>query len=179
MELDLQRTVRELSDRQAIWNVLLRYARGLDRIDAELVRGCYFDDAIEDHGHFVGTPDDFVRWACRVSESFVTTQHGLLNHYCELAGDDAYCETYFLFSGVRSEAPHFLSTGRYADHFQRRNGEWRIANRVTVVEGKFDVPEAAVSAAMPSAYGPGESDPGRRDRDDVSYHRPPRPRTPR
>lgn len=176
---DIQRQLRELTDRQAIWNVLLRYARGLDRIDAELVRSCYFDDAIEDHGHFVGYPDAFVEWGCGVSRSFLSTQHGLLNHYCELDGDDAYCETYFLFSGVKAEPPHFLSTGRYVDHFQRRRGEWRIANRVTVVEGKFDVPEAAISAAMPSAYGPGEVHPASRDRGDVSYQRPPRPRQPR
>ncbi|AOR78019.1 nuclear transport factor 2 family protein [Novosphingobium resinovorum] len=83
----------ELIDRHAIHQVLLRYARGLDRLDNALVRGCYWDDAIEDHGHFVGTPGDFVPWADRTTLLFETTQHAILNHVCDLQGDEAFCET--------------------------------------------------------------------------------------
>lgn len=179
MKAELEDKLRELIDRQAIWQVMLRYGRGLDRLDSEMARSCYFDDAIDDHGHFVGHPDGFVEWANQVSLRYVATQHGLLNHYCDLDGDNAYCETYFLFSGINEQSPHFMSTGRYVDHFQKRDGEWRIANRVTIVEGTYDVPESLVSAAMPPAYGPDEHYPATRDRNDVSYHRPPRPRQPR
>ena len=38
----------ELVARSEIWQVLQRYARGLDRIDNELARSCYWDDAFED-----------------------------------------------------------------------------------------------------------------------------------
>lgn len=175
----MDKDVKELLDRQAIWQVLLRYARGLDRLDNGMVRSCYFDDAIEDHGHFIGTPDNFIAWADQATLLFVTAQHGLLNHYCELDGDDAYCETYYLFSGVKPEPPHFISTGRYIDHFQKREGEWRIANRIAIVEGAFDVPASALGAALPPAYGPDEVHPATRDKSDISYQRPPRPRHPR
>ncbi len=179
MDTHTENKLREMMDRQEIWQVMLRYARGLDRLDVALARSCYFDDAIEDHGHFVGTPDDFIEWANQVALRYETTQHGLLNHYCELEGDDAYCETYFQFYGVNAEPPHFLSNGRYIDHFQRRDGEWRIANRVTIVEGTYDVPASVIGASMPPAYGPDEIYPASRDANDVSYHRPPRPRQPR
>lgn len=179
MTPELEAKLQELVDRQAIWEVLLRYARGLDRIDSEMTRSCYFDDAIDDHGHYVGAPDGFVDWANAVSLRYVTTQHGLLNHHCELDGNDAYCETYFLFVGTNERSPHFMSTGRYIDHFQKREGEWRIANRVTIVEGTYDVPESLTAQMMPPAYGPDEVYPATRDREDVSYHRPPRPRAPR
>jgi len=155
-----------------------RYARGLDRLDVELVRSCYFDDCIEDHGHFVGNPDGFIQWANATAELFLWTHHAISTHNCELDGDDAHTETYFNYTGVREQSPHFMSTGRYIDHFQRRNGEWRIANRVVIIEGTYDVPESAQTALMPPAYGPDEVFPASRDNNDVSYQRPVRPRRP-
>jgi hypothetical protein len=178
MDAALEAKLRELVDRSEIWQVLQRYARGLDRMDNELARSCYWDDAIEDHNHFVGTPDAFIAYADKVTQSFVSCQHGLLNHSCEMDGDDAYCETYYLFSGELAVPPHFMSTGRYVDHFQRRNGEWRIANRVTIVEGQYAVEPSNMGAGLPPAYAPGEK-PSTRDRSDVSYQRPLRPRQPK
>lgn len=81
MEKARKARLEELLDRQEIWQVLQRYGRGLDRLDVELARSCYFDDAVEDHGHYIGTPDGFIAWANEVTLSFKTTQHGLLNHY--------------------------------------------------------------------------------------------------
>jgi hypothetical protein len=184
MNADLEAGLRELLDRQAIHQVMLRYARGLDRLDNELARSCYWDDAIEDHGQFVGTPDDFLKYADGTTLMFEAVQHGLLNHVCDLQGDEAFCETYYQFTGVTAgEGPNFVSTGRYIDHFQKRPGkagsEWRIANRVTIVESQMDVPKAAVLAQMPPAYTEEEPCQARRDRSDVSYHRPPVPRRPK
>jgi len=173
----------ELIDRQAIHTVMLKYARGLDRLDSALTRSCYWDDAIEDHGHFVGTPDDFVPWADGTSLLFESTQHAILNHVCDLVGDEAFCETYYHFSGVTAEGPNFMSTGRYIDHFQKREGakgpEWRIANRVTIVEGTYDVPKAARAPSPRTAYSAEEPCQATRDSNDISYHRPPVPRRPK
>ena len=183
MDAELEKKLRELIDRQEIHQVMLRYARGLDRLDFELVRSCYWDDAIEDHGSYVGRPDDFIHWADQTTLAHVSTQHGILNHHCELDGDNAWTETYYHFTGVRAEPPHFMSTGRYVDHFQKRAGangpEWRIANRVCLVESKLDVPEAAFASLMPPEYTEDEPCQAARDRSDVSYHRPPVPRRPK
>lgn len=170
--------IAELVDRHAIHQVLLRYARGLDRLDNDLVRACYWDDAIEDHGHFVGAPDAFIRWADGTTLLFETTQHAILNHVCDLKGEEAFCETYYHFTGVTAEGPNFLSTGRYVDHLAKRGGEWRIANRVTIVESACDVPKAARAPAPGSAYTADAPCQATRDRTDVSYHRPPVPRRP-
>lgn len=176
--MSLDAKFAEIVDRHEIHQVMLRYARGLDRLDNELALSCYWDDAIEDHGHFVGTPKDFVPWADGTSLMFETTQHAVLNHFCDLQGDEAFCETYYHFSGTRSEGPHFMSTGRYIDHFQKRGGEWRIANRVTIVEGTYDVPRAATAPSSASAYTVDEPCQATRDSNDISYHRPPVPRRP-
>ena len=125
MDAELERKLRELVDRNEIWRVMQRYARGLDRLDFELARSCYWDDAIEDHGSYVGKPDDFIHWADSTTLAFESTQHGILNHSCDLQGDDAYCETYYMFTSKAKVAPHLMSTGRYIDHFQKRAGPER------------------------------------------------------
>ena len=126
----------------------------------------------------VGDPDSFIDYANGTSRGFLTTQHTISNHSCDLQGDDAYCETYFLYVGTLPQPPHFMSSGRYVDHFQKRGGEWRIANRVTIVDATYGLPETLVGKNLPPAYGPGEVYPATRDRNDVSYHRPPVPRQP-
>ena len=50
MDAELERKLRELVDRQEIHQVMLKYARGLDRLDFELARSCYWGDAI---GHIM------------------------------------------------------------------------------------------------------------------------------
>src|SRR5215475_2470318 len=105
MDAAMQAKLRAMIDRDEIYQVLLRYGRGLDRFDIELARSCYFDDAIDDHFRFIGYPDDFIAWANAASEMYISTQHAILNHVCDLQGDDAYCETYFQFIGVAEKPP--------------------------------------------------------------------------
>ena len=54
--------LQELLDQRAIRDVVLRYCRGIDRLDLELVRDCYHPDATDDHGGFVGDRDEYVEW---------------------------------------------------------------------------------------------------------------------
>lgn len=179
MDAELERRIREQLDRDEIWRVMQRYGRGLDRLDTELARSCYWDDAIEDHGSYVGRPDDFIEWANGTSLAFESTQHGILNHHCDLQGDDAYCETYYIFTSKAAVAPHLMSTGRYVDHFQKRNGEWRIANRVCIIEAQYELHDYVLTRMMPPSYTEDEPCQASRDRNDISYHRPPVPRQPK
>src|SRR5688572_7966568 len=46
--------------RDAIREILARYARAIDRADGALLKSCYFDDAIEEHGSsFTGRAHDY------------------------------------------------------------------------------------------------------------------------
>ena len=100
MDTALEAKLAEIVDRHEIYQVMLRYGRGLDRVDNELALSCYWDDATEDHGQFVGRPRDFVPWADGTTLRFLSTQHAILNHFCDLQGDDAYCESYYQFTGM-------------------------------------------------------------------------------
>lgn len=178
MDPKLEAKLRELIDRQEIWSVLLRYGRGMDRLDRELVRSCYHADAIDDHHAFVGSVEDFTDWAFGFHGGYNTVHHhGVSNHSCEIDGDEAHSETYYTFIGANREPPHMLSIGRYIDHFQRRNGEWRIADRVCVIEKVFALAKGDPRAEIhdPRAGPPLHAS---RDRDDLSYARPVKPRQP-
>jgi len=180
MDAKLEAQLRDLMDRQKIWEVVLRYARGIDRLDRDMVRSCYWDDAIDDHHSYVGDPDYFVDMTfAEASKTSIVQHHGLSNHICEIDGDDAHCETYYTFIGANIQPPHLLSMGRYVDHLQRRDGVWKYANRVTVIEKNFtltEYPRDAEIRAGDTSMGP--LLPATRDRGDLSYQRPVVPRRP-
>jgi hypothetical protein len=117
---------------------LLRYVRGVDRLDLELVRSCYHPDATDSHGSFVGSVDDFLVWVERILRRYDLTMHFLGGPLIEF--DDvthARVETYGMaFHRVASGPPERnLVTGfRFVDRFESRDGEWRIAQRIAVTE---------------------------------------------
>jgi hypothetical protein len=131
-------TVEQLCDRQEIADVLLRYARGIDRFDLELVRSCYHPDAYDDHGDVKGSVDVFLAGAATFLPRFEATMHFLGNMLIELDGDVARAETYaiayhrqLLGDGAGRDD---VSGIRYVDRFERRDGAWKIAYRVVVTE---------------------------------------------
>ncbi len=114
--------MQELVDRQAITDVVLRYCRGIDRLDLELVRDCYHPDATDEHGTFTGTRDEYVDWVAGVLTRFTGTMHVVANQLVELDGDDdARSETYgvaYHWGDPPDDARRNFTTGfRYVDRF--------------------------------------------------------------
>src|SRR6266545_4470820 len=96
--------VQELIDRQRIWECLLRYTRGMDRLDRDLVLSAYHSDGMEDHGAFIAPCEAFTDEALgfhRTAE--LVTQHIMTNHWCEIDGDVAHAETYVSCYAVTPE----------------------------------------------------------------------------
>lgn len=127
-----ERMLEELWDREAIRRCLHRYARGVDRFDRDLILSAFHPDALDEHGKFVGTREEFADWALRQhGGAHLSHQHCLLNHDCEIDGNTAHAETYFMFVSMnRAGQPLTIGGGRYVDRLERRAGEWRIAARV-------------------------------------------------
>jgi len=152
--------------RSEIEDVVLRYCRGIDRMDAELVRSCYHPDATDSHGNFHGGVEEFLAFAWKLLARYECTMHFVGNLLVELEGPAAVAETY----GValhRSADPrpqlNLVSGFRFVDRFERRDGPWRIAKRVAVTEWSR-IDEAA--GRWPT---PPELESGRRDRGDALY----------
>ena len=154
--------VRELLDEREIHKVLLRYCRGIDRMDRELVRSCYHEDATDEHGSFSGSVEEFLAWVWPLLERYTLTMHFVGNCLVEVAGDLAAAETYGIaFHRSEDPAAHLnLMTGfRYLDRFERREGSWRIARRVAVTEwsriddsvGRFQPPAALLQGQRGAA----------------------------
>lgn len=169
-QLDVAR-LGKLFDRQDIFDALSRFARGMDRFDRTAFLSAFHADAQIAAGTFVGHPAALYDWARELHDHGQSaTHHALLNHSCDLAGDIAHCETYYLFVGRNRDDTNWLAGGRYIDKFERRHGDWRIAVRSTVIEYSGLLP----STPIPFADVPGIAlnGPATRDFDDLSYRRP-------
>jgi hypothetical protein len=145
---DLRAAVRRLEDRQAIADCLADYARGIDRADRELLRSSFHDDARVDYGFFVGDAERFVDWVLPMhARTHLSHQHCLMNSRCEIDGDEAHAETYFMFVGLnRRGRPMSVSGGRYIDRLARRDDRWAIVTRLCVRDwAPVDQPLEALS----------------------------------
>ena len=127
-----------LAERE-IRDVCLRYCRGIDRRRFDIVRDCYHADALDEHGDFLGTVEEFIAHAQTALAAFESTMHFLGNILVDVRGDLARSETYAIAMhrvpprGERPRRDHVVGL-RYIDDFARRDGRWRIANRVCAFE---------------------------------------------
>lgn len=125
-------------DEHAIRRVLLRYCRGIDRRDLELVRSCYWPEATDVHGPFSGTRDEFVAWVERLLRRHTMTMHHAGNMLVDVRSEEAEAETYCVAYHSGDPAGdlrwNYVAGVRYVDRFEKRSGEWRIADRMTAIE---------------------------------------------
>jgi hypothetical protein len=137
-EAPLSPQLRELLDKQAIYEVLIRYCRGVDRCDAEIVRSVYHEDAWDDHGYWRGNGHDFADFVtARLAAANVRTTHSVSGVLIEVDGDAAWSEAQVMTHLVRRDTSPTLTDvmgARYLDRFERRDGEWRIAERAVVLD---------------------------------------------
>jgi hypothetical protein len=145
----------------------------------------YHEDAIDDHGTFVGNREEFADYAMGLhTQIHLSHQHCLFNHTCDLDSEVAHTETYFMFVGINREGEMLMTAGgRYLDRFEKRSGRWAIAQRVCVRDWApfqerpdFEDPATliATSAKLPPAMVEFIRTSPRvaRDPGDVSYDRP-------
>ncbi|MGY1809515.1 nuclear transport factor 2 family protein [Blastococcus sp. SYSU D00669] len=145
--------------------VVLRYCRGVDRLDVDLLRSTYLPGAVDDHGVFVGDAAEFCARVVESHRRYDATLHCVTNHLVELDGpDDARGEAYVQAHVLRRDdagAPvHDTWWGRYADRYARRDGRWGIAHRVVVHEWTRREPRGAAMRADTGLFRQGSEDRG-------------------
>ena len=152
-------TLEELLARQEIADVIYRYARGIDRMDFDLVRSCYHPDAYDDHGAMKGGVEEFIESGRAFLPRFEATMHFMGNMLIEVSGETARAETYAV--AYHREARDDGSGRddiwgiRYVDRFEKRSGEWKIAHRVVAQEWRRvdPVPAGRVRGGGPGLWG--------------------------
>ncbi len=161
----------ELLARQDILDCLIRFSRGMDRFDRDLFLSAFHPDAVIAAGEFVGGPVPLYDWASKLHERGQSgTHHNLLNHTCDIDGDAAHTETYYLFVGRNRDDSNWIAGGRYIDRLERRDGAWKIALRTNAIEWSGIVPTLPIPFAdVPDIHQNGAPS---RSKDDSSYRRP-------
>jgi hypothetical protein len=163
--------LEELLDRQDIHDCLKQWCRAMDRFDRELFLSAFHADAICAAGDFVGGPEALYDWASNMHDQWQSgTQHDILNHSCEIDGDVAHAETYYLYVAKNRDESLLLAGGRYIDRLERRDGAWKIALRCNVIEWACTPPAAPLPFAdVADIAGNGVA---ARGKEDISYRRP-------
>jgi hypothetical protein len=156
--------VRYLRDREDILDAMVRYTRGADRLDRDLLISAYHEDATDDRGAFTGHREARAEWLFKFLETLGGTSHHISNFAIEIDGDVAHAESYVITtSWPQDESTATIGGARYLDRLERRAGKWAIAHRESVMDFNFTVPTADLPPAVLK---------GRRDRSDRSYVRP-------
>jgi ketosteroid isomerase-like protein len=163
-ELEMVRdaAVQDLLDKQAIREAVMRYCRGADRCDAELINSAYHPDAIDDHpgGRSVGAAIG-PGIASSLQERMQSTSHQIGTQLIEVTGDTAACESYSTGAHIMKDGRRLRTLVRYLDRFERRAGEWKIVHRLVITEATEVLPPPDSAPLAPSS--------ARRDREDPSY----------
>lgn len=162
-------TIREqLADREAIRDCMVRYCRGIDRADPELILSAYWPGAMDYHTGFAGTVEEFVDWSMPRMAQMIDSVHMIANMMIVLDGATAKVETYLWSVSILPGEPpvQVMATGRYLDRFERQDGEWRIAER-KVVHDWFEE-RVATSDWIKGPFGMTGLARGTRDKEDES-----------
>ncbi len=125
--------LRTLMDRAAIADVLLRYARGVDRKDVALVASCFTADATYEGALATGTAAAALaalpeRWA-----RYDSTMHLIGNQLIEVGGDTAESETYAIAyhrQHIDGQPVDLIVGIRYLDQLVRQSDRWLIRHRL-------------------------------------------------
>jgi len=145
-----------IADRLQIQHVIYRWCRAVDRLDREGMMAVFHPGAHDSHGPYVGPFEGLVDWAMKRHENIPFCSHMVGNMLIDFVSEDvALVETYVRTNGryppaAKSRLAEFTggsagpedvvmdvyTSSRYLDRFERRNGEWRIAERILIQDWK-------------------------------------------
>lgn len=137
MTTKVSRIVEELADREAIRECLYRYSRGVDRLDADMIRSAYWPDVVDTHLEFKGNAEEFIAWSFPIMGMMDQTMHMIANVLICLDRDKADVESYFYGYHrvtMNDRKIDVIGAGRYLDKFEKRDDEWRIAERLVMTD---------------------------------------------
>lgn len=140
-----------LLDERAIQQVCCtRYARSLDWLDTDELKTCFWPDGHVDYGFFVGNAHEWCEIVMPIEASSLHRFHSMFDLAVQIDGDRAEAECNGLAGSRRigddGEGYQSLHGSRYLDRLERRDGEWRIAERTVLLE---------MTQKLPSPAGPG------------------------
>lgn len=140
--------VFEIDARQQIHDAIMRYCRGMDHCEPGLALSAYHPGARDEHGFYNGPAEDLVRAGIAASTNFEVIRHLICNEYVEFDPADrtvAHSETVtvgcILTKDPDGEGYRLaVSSCRFLDRFELRDGAWKIAVRKLVLDWETEGP---------------------------------------
>ncbi len=130
-------TLREISDRLQINDLLIRYTTALDSKDWKLLDTCFTSDAHLDYtsaGGVKGAYPEVREWLQKALAPFATYVHYVTNSTVTFSGDEARARTAVLNPmgfPKKDGSLHMFTVGAYYnDRLVRTPEGWRIAERI-------------------------------------------------
>jgi hypothetical protein len=127
----------EIADRLAIAETLALYCRGIDRCDPEQLAAAFTPDAMIDYGDGARPVAEVIPGLMAGLGAMRLTQHNIGNTVIRVDGDIARAETncvaLHIIPGPEGEV-ELVVGGRYLDRLAKREGRWRIAERLYVMD---------------------------------------------
>ena len=149
----------------AAHELLMGYARGVDRADQELLESLFHPDAVVISGVFNGAAQEFAEQITgHVTSNLDRSFHSIANEWVEVHGDRAYGEAYVI-AAITADGTDTLVGGRYITGFERREGAWKISSHTYVSDWNMSMPTSFETGGM---YAPLDSR-GCYGRDDPVY----------
>ncbi|MBO9378911.1 nuclear transport factor 2 family protein [Sphingomonas histidinilytica] len=156
----MQDALSDLLHHHKIRLVLERYCRGIDRLDADILNSVYWDDAIDNHGIYVGPARGFADFIIpNLRERWTSTMHTIGQSNIVVEGDRAAAETVFLAHHIRPDGDGIaddVAGGRYSDILECRGGEWRLLDRTVVMDWVYTHAGLASGGIDPTVFVVGE-----------------------
>lgn len=129
--------LHRVAARLDIAELLARYCRGIDRCDADELDLVFADDASLDYGSGAQGKAATCAGLLAAVGAMRLTQHAIGNVIIEFDGSRARTETYCVALHILGEPgseTEMTVGGRYLDTLDRRTGEWRIVERLYVMD---------------------------------------------
>lgn len=133
----MNEALQALIDKQAIAEAMLRFCHGVDRCDLEMLKSAFWEEGTADYGAFVGPSWTFCNILIPTLKEMTSTMHNVVGSLITLNGNNAKvisnCVAYHQVPSPDG-AIEIVSGGRYLDSFEKRGDDWRILNRIFVLD---------------------------------------------
>ena len=128
-----------LLDEAACTRLLMAYGRAADWQDGEALEALFWPDAHIDLGFFKGSganlPAFMMKNAALSERRFHLTANVHTQVDADMATSDSYAITHAVGADSNGGQVRQIFFGRYLDRFERRNGAWRISERIYILHG--------------------------------------------
>jgi hypothetical protein len=125
-----------LAARLAITEIIAAHSRGIDRLDVDCLKACYWPDGEVDYGSFKGSAHQFAELVMgALAGQYQLTQHSVSNTLIEFRDSEALAESHVTARHlVLAGDEELIYVGRYLDRLECRDDRWKLAHRQVVMD---------------------------------------------